>query len=62
LHESWSEELGGLRIRSCSSKDQEEPVTELVGQLRDQTELAGVLNTLYELHLPLLLVEMLNGD
>jgi hypothetical protein len=33
---------------------------ELNGQLRDQAELAGVLNTLYELHLRLLLVEFQN--
>jgi hypothetical protein len=27
-------------------------VTTLTGRLRDQAELAGVLNSLYELHLP----------
>jgi hypothetical protein len=37
-------------------------VATLVGLMRDQAELAGVLNTLYELHLPLLSVEYLNGD
>ncbi len=61
LNESWSERMGGLRITTRSLKDQG-PVTVLVGQLRDQTELAGVLNTIYELHLPLLSVEYLNGD
>jgi len=35
-------------------------VTELNGQLCDQAELAGVLNTLYELHLRILLVEYQN--
>jgi len=34
----------------------------LVGRLQDQAELAGVLNTLYEMHLPLLSVEYQNGD
>jgi hypothetical protein len=62
LDESWSERLGGLRISACSLKDQEGPVTELVGQVRDQAKLAGVLNSLYELHLTLLSVEYLNGD
>jgi hypothetical protein len=62
LDESWSDRLGGLRITACSLKDQEGPVTELVGQVRDQAKLAGVLNSLYELHLTLLLVEYLNGD
>lgn len=30
--------------------------------MRDQAELAEVLNTLYELHLTLLAVKFLNGD
>jgi hypothetical protein len=59
LDESWSERLGGLRISTSSLKDQG-PVTTLTGQVRDQAELAGVLDTLYELHLSLLLVEYLN--
>ena len=62
LDESFSERLGGLHISQCSLKDQEGAVTELVGQVRDQAKLAGVLNSLYELHLTLLLVEYLNGD
>jgi hypothetical protein len=61
LDESWSERLGGLRIRTNSQKDKA-PVTALVGLVRDQAELAGVLNTLYELHLTLLSVEYLDGD
>jgi hypothetical protein len=61
LHESWSERLGGLRITTSSLKDQG-PVTVLFGQMRDQAELAGVLNTLYEMHLTLRSVEYLNGD
>jgi hypothetical protein len=61
LDKSWSERLGGLRIATSSAKDQE-LVTELSGQMRDQAELAGVLNTLYEQHLALLSVEYLNGD
>ena len=61
LDESWSERLGGLRITAGSLEDQG-PVTELVGEVRDQAELAGVLNSLYELHLTLLSVEYLNGD
>jgi len=35
--------------------------TFLQGHVRDQAELAGILNTLYELHLPLLAVQYL-GD
>jgi hypothetical protein len=62
LNESWSDRLGGLRISACSLKDQEGPVTELFGKVRDQAALAGLLNSLYELHLTLLSVEYLNGD
>ncbi len=61
LDESWSDRLAGLHIRKSNPKDQES-VTSLVGQLRDQAELAGVLNTLYEMHLTLRSVEYLNGD
>jgi len=62
LDESRSERLCGLRITKFSLKDQEGQVTELFGKARDQAELAGVLNTLYELHLTLLSVEYLDGD
>ena len=34
-------------------------MTTLVGELADQAALAGVLNTLFELHLPVLSVERL---
>jgi hypothetical protein len=61
LDESWSERLGGMRITASSLKDQGQ-VTELVGQVRDQAELAGVLNSLYELHMTLLSVEYLNDE
>ena len=61
LDKRWSERLGGLRITTSSNKGQGS-VTSLVGKVRDQAELAGVLDTLYELHLSLLSVEYLNGD
>jgi hypothetical protein len=35
-------------------------VTTLVGELRDQAALAGVLNTLYEWHLPVLSLQRLS--
>ena len=35
------------------------PTTTLDGELSDQAALAGVLNTIYELHLPLLSVKRL---
>ena len=59
IDESWSDRLGGLSITACSLKGSRRPVTELVGKVRDQAELSGVLETLYESHLTLLSVEML---
>lgn len=61
LDERWSERLGGLRITTSSLKDQGS-ITALVGQIRDQAELSGVLNTLYDLHMTLLSVEYINKD
>ena len=56
IDESWSDRLGGMRITTRRRKDQT-TVTTLVGRVRDQAELAGLLNSLYELHLPILTVE-----
>jgi len=61
LDESWSDRLGGLRITTEQIKDHG-PGTVLVGHLRDQAELSGVLNTLYDLHMALVSVEMLEGE
>jgi len=59
LDESWSERLGGLRIKVCRPEDHQRPVTELVGTVGDQAELLGLLNTLYnDLHLTLLTVKL----
>ena len=58
---SWSDRLGGLDITTSSQEDVGPMVTTLRGDLLDQAALAGVLNTLYNLHLPLLSVEYL-GD
>lgn len=57
----WSARLEGMTI-SQAAVGADLPVTTLQGELKDQTALAGVLNTLYELHLPILLVKCLaNG-
>ena len=61
LDESWSDRLGGMSITTHKQGDHKQ-VTTLVGLMRDQATLAGVLNTLYELHLTLLSVEYLDGE
>ena len=50
---SWSSRLEGMAI-TVYSADTGPCVTSLVGELSDQADLAGVLNTLYGLHLPVL--------
>ena len=61
LDKKWSARLGGLRITTSTRGDQKQ-VTALEGLMRDQAELTGVLNALYQRHLTLLSVECLNGD
>jgi hypothetical protein len=61
LDESRLEWLGGLQI-STQGKSGPSTVTTLVGQLADQAALVGVLNAIYEMHLPLLSAEYLGGD
>lgn len=54
-----SDFLGGMAIQ-IKSGETKFPITILNGELRDQAALAGVLNSLYELHLPVISVERLN--
>jgi hypothetical protein len=55
---TWSDRLEGMTIY-LSSAETDSPVSTLEGELSDQAALAGVLNTLYELPLPVLLVKRL---
>jgi hypothetical protein len=59
IDESLSDQLGGMVITRAFTEEKQ-PMTILVGQLTDQAALSGVLNELYELHLPLLTVESLS--
>jgi hypothetical protein len=56
---TMSDLLGGMTI-SLDTVEADHMVTTLYGELGDQAALAGVLNTLYELHLPVLLVKRLD--
>jgi hypothetical protein len=56
---TMSDLIGGMTI--CpDTVGADPPVTTLDGELRDQAALAGVLNTLYELHLTVLSVKRLD--
>jgi len=59
LNESWSDCLAGMHITIRKRLDQTTETT-LVGLLRDQAELTGVLNSLHDLHRPILKVEVVN--
>ena len=56
----WCDRMEGMTITE-RAPEAESPVTTLSGELADQAALAGVLNTLYELHLPVLSVERLSA-
>lgn len=60
LDESWSDRMGGVTIRAQTSPEGA-ALTVLTGAFQDQAALAGVLNTLYDLGLPLLSVECLGA-
>jgi hypothetical protein len=61
LDQSWSEQLNGMTISQTEALNKL-PVTILIGHLKDQAALSGVLNTLYDLRLPLLSVENLDEN
>ena len=61
MAESWSDCLAGMRITARKRADQT-TVTTLFGRLKDQAELSGVLNSLYDLRMSILKVEVVNGD
>ena len=58
LNRQWSARLAGMSITTDHPNDRETRTT-LVGLLKDQAALSGVLNTLYELQLPVVSVECL---
>ena len=59
LDDSWSDRLGGMVITRAFTADKE-PMTILIGHLKDQGALSGVMNALYDIHLPVLSVEFLD--
>ena len=59
LDPSWSDRLRGMEIRQVESGPP--AVTLLTGRLPDQSALQGIMNTLFELHLPILSTECISG-
>jgi hypothetical protein len=58
VQSDWANRFGSLQVITPPAK-QGEAITFLQGIVNDQAELAGILNTLYELHMPLLSVQYL---
>jgi hypothetical protein len=59
LDSSWSDRLAGMSITTTGGKNTEQ-ITLFEGQLMDQAALTGVINTLNDLGLPLLVVECID--
>ena len=56
----WAGRLEDMAICEQQLTNQQ-PITTLTGEVRDQTALMGVLNTLYDMGYPLLQVERLGA-
>ena len=61
LDDSWSGRIGGMQITETRGSDGDAE-TILVGLLADQAMLSGILNTLYELHFPVLSAECVDSE
>lgn len=58
LEKSWHESFGNMTVNT--KKDgANNPITELVGEIQDQAELSGILNTIYEMHLVIISINCL---
>ncbi len=57
---TWTKRLAGMSI-SEKTDDNGDLVSVLVGRLPDQTALSSVLNTLYDLHLPVVSADCLEN-
>ena len=61
LSTSWSSRLSDMEITVQDSEDQQ-PVTMLTGEVRDQAALMGVLNALYNMRCSVLKVEQFSTN
>jgi hypothetical protein len=61
LDPEMSDQIAGMQITEVSGENGKVE-TILVGRLADQAALSGVLNSLYELHLPVMSAECVDAD
>ena len=57
-----SDLFGGMKVFTSSLSETTNKVTFLQGKVKDQSELSGILNSLYELHLSLLSIQYLGKN
>jgi len=66
LPSTWYNRLGAMQISPPSnqliSKKTNNGITIMQGKVSDQADLSGILNSLYELHLPLLSVQFIGNE
>jgi hypothetical protein len=62
LGPKWYGRLSGMEIIRIVKGGSGKPSTILEGFIRDQSELHGILHTLFELRVPLLSVEVLDDE
>jgi hypothetical protein len=61
LEEVWSDRLANMTI-TMDLRDPQAPASLLQGRIRDQAELVGVVNGLYQMRVPILSIEMVNEE
>ena len=61
LNPDSADRVDGMNI-TLTAKGENEEQTILVGRVPDQSARLGILNTLYEMHLPVVSVECLAGE
>jgi hypothetical protein len=61
LEANMSDQMSGMQITEIRGENGKAE-TILVGRLVDQAALSGVLNSLYELHLPVLSADCVDAD
>jgi len=61
LPKPWFYRLGEMHVLKASQK-KETKVTIMQGRVADQADLSGILNSLYELHMPLLSVKFIGTE
>ena len=61
LDKSWSSRLANMQI-SLEKNLEDKNIYLLIGKLKDQAELNGILNTLYDLHLTLMSIKIIGKD